>query len=119
MEWKVPSALTQSGAPHYFYTTKWSTAFFPDYKVERHIFSVLQSGVPQFFRITKRKALFALNFVPECRTFYVYGKCIAFRAVIAAFRFVTTKRNAAYFQKSEAGFTIEYRVFKNSQQITG
>jgi len=54
---------------HFFRITKRNAAFFPYYKAERRIFSVLQSGTPHFFRITKRKALFALNFVPERRMF--------------------------------------------------
>jgi len=93
---------------------KRSAAFFPYYKAERRTFSILQSGTLHFFRITKWKALFALNFVPEGPTFNFFSKCVAFYAVIAAFRSVITERSAAYFQESVAGFTIEYRVFENS-----
>jgi len=58
--------------------------------------------------VTKQKALSAPKFVPERRTFYVLSKCVAFHAVIAVFRSVT----AAHYTKSEAGFTVEYRMFK-------
>jgi len=98
-------------------------AFFPYFEAERRIFSVLRSGAPHFFRITKRKALFTPNSVPERRTYYVCcpalacfprSKWAAFRSVMAAFRPVSTERSAAYFQDLQAGFTIEYRVFKDS-----
>jgi len=106
------------------------------HEVERRIISVSQSGAPHFLRkcclmkrngaffcVTKRSAAFFCfrkrnaAFFPchkaEHRIFSVFRKCVEFRAIIAALRSMTTKRNAAQFQKSEARFTIEYRVFKN------
>jgi len=74
----------------------------------------------------KRKALFALNFVPEDRAFNFFSKCVAFRTVIAAFcsimeccRFLRISSRFYYRVQGVKKFIANYRVvkkFKNSIQ---
>jgi len=111
----------RSGKPHFFSkccVTKRNAAFFPYYEAERRIFSVLRSGKHFSPRIPYRSAAritYVVKGVWCCPALACFprSKWAAFRSVKTALRPVSTERSAAYFQELEAGFTIEYRVFKN------
>jgi len=94
-----------------------------NYEAQRRIFKenyVSRSGkhipakIPwQNAVFTKRKVLSAPNSLPKrCAfdIFFLFHEPVAFRS---------ENCGAAQFQKSETGYTIEYRVFKKSLKITG